>query len=151
MTTHHATALGCVLAAAVAGGCATEDDEPQRIDGRIERAGFEGTVDGVRVVTGDGPISTAPLGADDRFTIALPDGVGYRFEVVTSSVSHPVAVPVGGRIVVQPIDVCQSADPFDIGLVVAGDVDDSESCAPDTCAVAERWISSFGCDVFLGE
>jgi hypothetical protein len=94
-------------------------DDTQTIEGRVDRAGFTGTVLGARVVSGDHVVATAPVDSDGDFTLDVPVGTGYRLEVITSTGAQPLVAYATGTIV--SFDVCAPVDPYDLGDIYQGD------------------------------
>ena len=108
--------LSTALAGCVIGG----DPDTQTLEGRVDRAGFDGIVLGARVVQGDQVVATSRLDADGRFTLRIPEGTGYRLEVITSTGARPTVRLGDGSLIAHTFDVCDPIDPFDLGDVHDG-------------------------------
>jgi len=139
-----ATFTSFSFAALLFAGCVLGDgNDDQTIQGRVDRSGFDGMVLGARIVRGDAVVATSPLDAEGRFTLHVPEGTGYRLEVITSTGPHPTVRLADGSLIAHTFDVCNPVDPFDLGDVYQGDVfpqdwwpepdpDDPPGCDPNS-------------------
>ncbi len=121
---------------AVAGvGCSESGSGSQVLTGRVTTSGALA----VRAVAADSTVTAAQVRSDGSFTLALPANRRYRLEVLTTSGVRHVLSRHGGNLGALSFQVCEPADPWDIGGV--GDppcLDPMDpSCNPPPCQAGD--------------
>ncbi len=148
------TLLGLLLASSLT-GCMAGGDGPQNenttqlIRGSIPLSQYSAEVVGVRVLAGNEQVSTARTDANGNFSIEVPVGTNYSFEIVTKSGTHAVLTgPLNGTTPMH-FDVCAPGEDFDLGDIDPLDFEEIDgdetpwSDTEDECEVPP-WICEDG-------
>jgi len=87
------------------------------IKGQVALSSFPTPPSSVRV-TGQGPaVAEAELSGDGQFSLTVPNGQGYRIELVSGNDTYTLIFPRGSPQFDSTFDVAGATQPFDVGLV----------------------------------
>jgi len=142
--------LASSLTGCMAGGDGPENENTtQLIRGSIPLSQYSAEVVGVRVLAANEQVSSAKTDANGNFSIEVPVGTNYSFEIVTASGTHPVLVGPLTRSTPMQFDVCNPGEDFDVGDIDPLDFEEIDgddtpwSDTEDECEVPP-WICEDG-------